>query len=548
MKKRMALLSFLILLSLASCELPYRPIYPIDAENAVYNYKDYSSPYECSTVQGEIPSGVGLAANSPLSLLSSGLVLVSSSGKVGAYSLISKSIVVPALYDEIQAIPSQFNGAYCKAIQELPNDDYSFDVFDPLGYPVLSGGHGDDTQGDDFSLATFQMEDDYHQVIDVEAVDYSGILSYYQVKADRSRVPYYPKAYFSFHGLADPLPCRSSLSTIGLADYELSISRQKTLFLWKDGRLVTDFQYPTGLDVQCAFWKSFFGQRCEETASAKYDFESGGKRFALTTERLEIINGEYFPVSFPYYLEKITPLYDDEGVAHYALAEVKAIKDHSLTNETSRFVIDNAGHVRADVTDNPRYDFDISKISPAFFFNQSKAIVYNTDFEVVASSSNPVVGLNPVEEQMVVENNGHYGVLGFDGASLLAPIYDSLTILPQIEWHALGKRNGKFYLLNPAGKEEKELTYPKNYSEAIDTQCGYVEVSLPITNDENLSWVGHAYVSYNGDYDYRYINNEQIGKETVTLFGLKAYCSLFHDLEAADRYYSLAYVVKSPTL
>jgi hypothetical protein len=411
-------------LGLSSCVLPIRPVYAIRQETAAYNLPAEYNMGTISYTKANLPLGYE-PIDKTLPELKDGFILIkdTSNGHVGAFSPLLDKIIVPADYSSIDLLQSTDNGVYLKA-----HKNGSFDVFDFLGYSVVSGI----LDSASFSIEATKFTLPCEVVKLVEEYRVNGDVNLRSIESDRSRIAFsYPSFMFARDGYSF-LASSFDLASVGLAGYSGALDA-KGIFTVTHGEIVcSTVDVAASPDVRLCFWKAFFSQENEIVASDDYDYSmdiSGEETyFKVMTKQIALVNGETKDLSVSYLIEDIRPMYDENMQAHYALAYAFPIVDKHLASDLSIYVINNEGEITYDATADAAYQYGTSFITPYKMYDSITGSLIDFDFKVVGTVLEPVVAHNSSLEILKTETDGVSHLYGYEGQPLIADGYSYLSV------------------------------------------------------------------------------------------------------------------------
>lgn len=181
------------------------------------------------------------------------------------------------------------------------------------------------------------------------------------------------------------------LTEAGLPGYYLYSKGRYVIVYDEDMDPVSQYMMPTQFGVSSSFYAAggiVISQRLSplpEDAS-EFDLYDEGVKYALSSYRFSLKNGEFGKIKLDYLIEDTDGLYNDKGgKPNLALVDIRDIRNKSL-DETSRTVIaDREGKIVADVSSIAPSSF--IKTKSGNYFNLSTKVLYSSRLAPIASLS-----------------------------------------------------------------------------------------------------------------------------------------------------------------
>lgn len=531
-KSARILFSTVFAMTLTGCQLPYRDIPLMDFTTAQYNTLDYQHDRNTHDVVSSIPIGYALADDG-LSYASDGyLVLKNYQGKKALFSLILGTNVTNASYDRFEFLPTKDNGVYAKAIVQ-DGETYTFQVFDCFGHQVFSCGTPIAADQDDFSIRAETIEGDYRKAVHLEECSFQGKTTFSDVSSDEKRIPYSVRPYLLLKNGQGYWETSADLQALGLGGYSGSITKDGTFSTRKDDEVVGTISLPSSFDVGCFFWKCFFYQNHRESTDSNYDYQDQGKRYSLETERLELIGGHTVSLAADFVVDSLRPFFDAEGRSRCALAKIRHIAADKTLGGQELVLIDNDARIRHVCAGEPGYSDTLGEVSEQRYWDPANHWMVNGICEYEGDTPAKVTDFSTHAKAFVYQESGAFGIYSFDGKAILYPSFSEIRISSIIFSNCLAiDANSNCYSLNPFDGVSRKIEIPDGYS-YTDTECGYLSLNASNPNDANPM---HAYVSYNGDFDYGNNYDFQVASVQLQTFNSKAYCDVYQRADNRTRY------------
>lgn len=456
------------LLALVGCSaLPYRPVYPINLSNVAYNLIDYRDLRVSESTYSQI-SPIYEVVPESFKRLERGFaeIYYPAMHDYGTFSFLTGEIAVPAKYTQLTYLDKGQAGVYVLGDLRAPEGtpDYTSenqlcDLYDYRGGLVASS-----FLKKDYSFETVIFKNSFGDTGVAEHFSTSSSSSFFQVgedgvrtelKAAATNLFYFPSGLF--------VPFHSSLKVINLARYSglLYSTGWFRCTLLSNGTWV-DFKIPSRMDHYALFNKALVYQNVSE-ATEDYDYVDGGKKYKLSTHQIAVVNGHDTSLTFPYKIENMTPIYDEDHVAMYAKVDAYPIRNKQL-GELQTFIIQNDGVVLSDVTGDPAYSSSLSLLDNEHFLDLSNRTLLNNNFAIGKTLSIVPTNISYALGCFALSEGGKENFYSFSGASLLQSDFVSSSIAHPYEGCGLVKdASGTYYSLDlqkfTASKIPAEIGY-----------------------------------------------------------------------------------------
>lgn len=457
---------------LAGCSLPVRPINVINSNTGLYNVeKDYS--YRgISYTQSFIPEGYfPTNLTNQIPELQRGFVLISDlSGKLGVYSPIAASLIVPVKYERIVFIDSEANGTYLQAIK-----GDVFDLFDYRGYVVGRNISLSST----FSISAFLADMPLGEKALLEVFVLNGNSSVKKIEENRSRSAFFGPSYLLFEKGGFFFGTPTSLETIGLPGYLGSLS--------KEGVFTTSYQLSdvsrvsvSTAEVHSLFWKSYFAQKDSIGTANDFDYltegASGKEYHKLTTYHIALVTGNVTNYNVAYRIDSIRPLYNEEKQIHYVLAKVHPVLDKKLSDESRLYVINNEGVIVNDVTEDPAYLDSTSYLTPYKVIDRKNGVLLDEFFKPAVALPGPLAEVSYSLECFSSQIDGSYRLFDFLGHPVVEKSFQHLSIRQCTAGYGLGQdSDGNFWQIDVKGGKQGQILLAPEQT-LTDEGLGYFHI------------------------------------------------------------------------
>jgi len=463
------LFAALSLLSLAGCSaLPYRPVYPINLSNVAYNFIDNRDLRVSRSTYSRV-NKIYEVVSSSLSHLDRGFaeIFYSAMHNYGTYSFLTGKVAVPAKYTQLTYLDKEQAGTYVLGDLRAPegtpdytNDNQLCDLYDYRGGLVASS-----FLKRDYAFETVIFKNSYGETGVAEHFSTSTSSLFYQVAGDGVRTPlraaainlfYFPSGLF--------VPFHSSLTVINLPRYNglLYSTGWFRCTLVSEGTWV-DFKIPHRMDNYALFNKALVYQNIDEN-NLDYDYEDGGKKYKISTHQIAIVNGYNKVISFPYKIDKIIPIYDENHVAMYAMVDAYPIKNKQL-GKRGTYIIQNDGVVLSDVTDNPAYSSSLSLLDGEHFVDSENNSLVDSNFKIGKTLSSVPSDIAYGFGCFALPENGKVVLYSFSGSPLLTSSFVSSSITHSYDGVGLLKdASGDYSSLDLKTFKTSKISAEPNYS------------------------------------------------------------------------------------
>lgn len=462
--------------------LPYRPVYPIDLGNVKYNLVDFRDRRSSHSMYSTIPLSYQLVPES-LAHLERGYVEVFSPdfNDYGVFSFLQGQVIVPPLYTSLSYLDGGEGGVYIEGSLRAPEGEAEYtdetqlcDLYDYRGNEIASSYLKKERTfvvGSYINLAGEEVLLEYFSA--------GGERRVQQVKKDGTRVNLVDDCWVLARDIeGNYLPFSSSLTDLGLAGYTGKISSAGWLRVYHGAGWV-DLYIPDWKRSYAFFWKCLFYQYYEETTSDDCDFEKEGIHYKLATVQLQFATGQPVLLDFPYYIDELTPLYDDEHIARYAKAVVRKIENKKLADSLSVFIINNQGVVLADVTDQPIYYKGTQILDSEHFITADRGLLLNGSFAITKKITQTVDQISYGWDCISYKDgNGRYSLGDFKGNPIpaFASSYSNVSVAHVYNGCGFAqKEDGTWCTLDFSKKKETPQSLREGYV-CEDLGNGYVRL------------------------------------------------------------------------
>lgn len=460
------------LLFLTGCtsNLPYRPVYPIDLGNISYNLVDFRDRRNSHSMYSTIPFAYQLVPES-LAHLERGYVEVFSPdyNNYGVFSFLKGKMIVLPFYTSLSYLDGGDGGVYIEGNLRAPEGEAEYtdetqlcDLYDYRGNQIASSylkkdrtfivGNYTNLNGDEVLLEYFSA---------------GGERRVQQVKKDGTRVDLVDDCWVLARDMeGNYLPFSSALTDLGMTGFTGKISAAGWLRVYH-GTGWVDLYIPDWKKSYAFFWKCLFYQYYKEATSEDCDFEKDGLYYKLVTVQLQLATGHPVILDFPYYIDELTPIYDDEHVARYAKAVVRKIDHKKLADDLSVFIINNQGIVLTDVTDQPIYYKGTQILDNEHFITSDHKLLLNGTFAINRAITQTVAQISYGWDCIACLNaDGKYSLLNFNGELMpaFASPYTNVSVAHVYNGCGLAqKEDGTWCTLDFSKKKEVAQSLLEGY-------------------------------------------------------------------------------------
>jgi|GEM_PF-4986847 len=185
--------------------------------------------------------------------------------------------------------------------------------------------------------------------------------------------------------------------------------------------------------------------------AASYSFSDNGKKYSLTSGRLDILTGQVVSADLPFVVSSLSSYKDSSGSYLLAVASLRKIDQNKALSPLRQYLMDKAGVLYDDVSGLEPNAF--IKLDDTHYYNANSKIIFNANLKPLCY----LAGMNPIllsdAQCFYGSYNGKFGTVDYNGIVQIPFKYDSLVARFE-KGYTIGTINGTVYRVKSSGTPE----------------------------------------------------------------------------------------------